>query len=93
MFIAKIFFFIIQSAKKYNNNKKIRPKDSNRRHRGCRLFTLPLRRRRLDITRRSAWYHSFAAATDIFNNFFRRKAGALGQKKKYVSNKINYCFH
>jgi len=31
------------------------------------------------------------AATDIFNIFFffRRKAGALGQKKKYVSDEIN----
>jgi len=89
-YIGKIyFFFIIQSAKNIIIIKKFRPKDSNRRHRGRRLFTLPLRRWRFDITRRSAWYHSFAAATDIFNNFFRRKAGALGQKKKYVSNEIN----
>ena len=45
--IGKIIFFIIQSAKKYNNNNnnnKFRPKDSNRRHRGHRLCTLPLRR-------------------------------------------------
>jgi len=51
--IAKMIFFIIQSAKKYNNNnKKIWPKDSNRRPRGRRLCTLPLRRCSFDITRR-----------------------------------------
>jgi poly(3-hydroxyalkanoate) synthetase len=88
--ITKMFFFIIQSAQKYNNNKKkLWPKDSNQRHRGRRLCTLPLRRWLFDSTRCSAWYHSFAVATDIFNNFFWRKAGVLGQKKKYVSNEIN----
>jgi hypothetical protein len=89
--VAKIIFFsIIQSAQKYNNNKKkFLPKGSNWRHRGRCLCTLPLCRWRFDIARHSAWYHLFAAATDIFNNFFRQKAGALGQKKKYVSNEIN----
>jgi len=67
--------------------KKFRPKDLNRRHRDRRLFTLPLCRWRFDITRRSA-YHSFAVATDIFNNSFGERRGALGQKKKYVSNEI-----
>ena len=86
--IAKIIFFIIQSAKKINK-KKFRPKDSNRRHHGRRLFTLPLRRWRFDITHCLAWYHSFATAIDIFNIFFWWKVGALGQKKKYVSNEIN----
>jgi hypothetical protein len=53
--IAKMIFFIIQSAQKYNSNiKKFRPKDSNRRLRGRRLCTLPLRRRCFHITRRSA---------------------------------------
>jgi hypothetical protein len=47
IFYCKNIFFIIQSAQKYNNNnnkKKFWPKDSNRRHRGRRLCTLPLRR-------------------------------------------------
>jgi len=39
-----IFFHYTECKKKYNNNNKNRPKDSNRRHRGCRLCTLPLRR-------------------------------------------------
>jgi hypothetical protein len=52
-FIAKIIFSIIQSAKNIMIIK-IRPKDSKRRHRGRRLCALTLRRRRLDITRRSA---------------------------------------
>jgi hypothetical protein len=79
--IAKIIF--------NNNKKKFRPKDSNRQHCGHQLCTLPLRCWRFDITRHSAWYHLFAAATDIFSNFFRRKAGALKKKKKYMSNEIN----
>jgi hypothetical protein len=87
--IWKIIFFIIQSAKNIIIIKKLEPKDLNRRHRGHSLCTLPLRRWRFDITRCSAWDHSFATATNIFNIFFRQKAGALGQKKKYVSNEIN----
>jgi hypothetical protein len=85
--ISKIIFFHYTKRKK-NIIKKIRPKDSNRRHRGRRLCTLPLRRWPFDIARSSAWYHSFAAATDIINIFFRRKSGALGQKKNTCLMKL-----
>ena len=92
--IAKIIFFIIQSAKKYNNNNNNNNNNSGQKIRTgdivvavfvlyrCAVGTSTLHAARHDTThlRRRPTFSIIC---------FQRKVGALGQKKKYVSNKIN----
>jgi len=88
--LQKYFFFIVQSAKKYNNNKK---KSSQKISTGdivaavfvlyrCAVDGWTLHAPRHDTIR-------LRRRPTFSILFFRRKAGALGQKKKYVSNEIN----
>ena len=88
--IAKMIFFIIQSAKNIiiiikKSGQKIRTGDlvvaAFVLYR-CAVAASTLHAARHDTT-------SLRRRPTFFNNFFRRKAGALGQKKKYVSNEIN----
>jgi hypothetical protein len=89
--IAKIIFFIIQSAKKYiiiiikNSGQKIRTGD-------IVVAVFVLYRCAADVSTLHATRHdtTHLRQRPTFSIiFFRRKAGTLGQKKKYVSNEIN----
>ena len=92
--IAKIIFFIIQSAKKYNNNNNNNNNNSGQKIRtgDIAVAVFLLYRRTVDASTLHAARHD---ATRLRRRptfsiiFFRRKAGALGQKKKYVSIEIN----
>jgi len=86
--IAKIIFFIIQSAKKNNNKKnsgqKIRTGD-------IVVAVFVLYRCAVDASTLHAARHiTCLRRRPTFSIiFFRRKVGVLGQKKKYVSKEIN----